>query len=512
MPNDAETVSRSAGTGGLTGRIAVGPDELLRTEVLEPQLRFEAEALLPWYIQLEKVLLLEYRRLGLLDGRQVRAIACILGEITPETVAREAGANMTDIAFTIERHVSGRLAAVPPAWHVDRSRNDLQATAQLMYGRVRLLECAEELLAFGRAAHRLADRGAELVMPGYTHLQPAQVISPGFYFSGLCDQVLHTLERLESVYRTADASPMGAGAMAGQELPWNRSRMAALLGFCEVRTHALRAVAQRDWALEACAEFSLLGVALSRFVTDLMNWGGAGYGFIELPDHWSGISSAMPQKKNYPVLERIRGRTAHLCAAYSAVAAGQRNTPYSNSVEVSKEAGAGVPAAFDAVLSVLRLFGGVLDHLSFRADRMLEACEREYLGGFTLANLLTLRAGVPWRTAQIVAGRYIVRALERGLPPAAADGALLDAVLAEAGHAADDSGDLLAQAMSARGGLTAKCSDGSAHPEAVRSLLAGQQTALDEMGERWRGRRATIDAAAAEVDTLLAGPEGRQDR
>ncbi|MEU9118434.1 lyase family protein [Streptomyces sp. NPDC048506] len=510
MPNDDVTAPRAGGPGGLTGRIASGPDALLRAEVLEPQLRFEIDALLPGYVQLEKVLLLEYRRLGLLDAAQVGAVAALLDQVTPEAIAREAGESMSDIAFTLERYVSRRLAEVPPAWHVDRSRNDLQATAQLMYGRGRLLESAEALLAFGRTAHRLAGRGVGLAMPGYTHMQPAQVISPGFYFAGLCDQVLHTLERLDAVYRTASASPMGAGAMAGQELPWDRERMARLLGFTEVRTHALRAVAQRDWALEACAEFSLLGVALSRFVTDLMTWGSAGYGFIDLPDHWSGISSAMPQKKNYPVLERIRARTAHLSAAYTDIATGQRNTPYSNSVEVSKEANAGVPAAFDAFGSVLRLFGAVLTNLEFRADRMREACEREYLGGFTLANLLTLRAAVPWRTAQVVAGRYIVRAVERGLPPAEPDGPLLDALLADEGHRADDAAGLLTEAMSVSGGLAAKRSDGSASPDAVRSLLTDQEAAFDALAERWRDRRAGIEEAAAGLDRLLAGPEGRQ--
>ncbi|MCC2274677.1 argininosuccinate lyase [Streptomyces sp. ET3-23] len=510
LHSDDTTNAPGSGAQKLTGRIASGPDDLLRTEVLEPQLRFEIAALLPSYVRLEKVLLLEYRRLGLLDDAQTGAIAGLLDLVTPEAIAEEAGASMSDIAFTLERFVSGRLAEVPPAWHVDRSRNDLQATAQLMYGRSRVLDSAEVLLEFGRTAHRLAERGVDLVMPGYTHMQPAQLISPGFYFAGLCDQVLHTLDRLDTVYRTASASPMGAGAMAGQELPWDRARMAGLLGFTGVRTHSLRAVAQRDWALEACAEFSLLGVALSRFVTDLMTWGSAGYGFIDLPDQWSGISSAMPQKKNFPVLERIRARTAHLTAAYLDISTGQRSTPYSNSVEVSKEANARVPAAFDDVASVLRLFGAVLENLEFRSDRMRAACESEYLGGFTLANLLTLEGGVPWRTAQVVAGRYIVGAVERGLPPAQPLGELLDALLAEQGYAVDDADGLLARAMSVQGGLAAKCTEGSANPDAVQRLLDEQRAGFDRVAERWRERRARIEEGAAGIDRLLAEPEVRQ--
>jgi argininosuccinate lyase len=508
MPSDTDATTDRADARQLTGRIAAGPDELLRTEVLEPQLRFEAASLLPWYVRLEKVLLLEYRRLGLLDGDQAARIAALLDEVTTEVIEDEARASMSDIAFTLERYVVSRLAPIPPAWHVDRSRNDLQASAQMLFGRSRVLDSAEALVEFGRTAHRLAERGVDLVMPGYTHLQPAQLISPGFYFSALCDQVLHTLDRLSAVYRTADASPMGAGAMAGQELPWDRERMAALLGCAQVRTHSLRAVAQRDWALEACAEFSLLGVVLSRFTTDLMAWGSAAYGFIDLPDQWSGISSAMPQKKNFPVLERIRARTAHLSAAYTDISTAQRNTPYSNSVEVSKEANAGVPRAFDDLGSVLRLFGAVLEALEFKADRMRRACEGEYFGGFTLANLLTLRASVPWRTAQVVAGRYIVRALELGLTPADLDGELLAALLAEQGHQVADAADLLREAMSVPGATAAKCTEGSTDPAAVRLLLADQAAEFDRLERQWADRRQAIARGAAEIDRLLTEPEG----
>ncbi|QIZ38814.1 argininosuccinate lyase [Saccharopolyspora sp. ASAGF58] len=492
----------------LTGRISAGPDGLLRTEILEPQLRFELACLLPHYVRLEKVLLAEYARMGLLTGEQVGLISGLLDRATPDAVERSARGAMSDLVFSLERFISQRLPEVPPAWHVDRSRNDLQASAQVLYGRARLLDTAELLIELGRAAGRLAARTGGLMMPGYTHMQAAQLVSPAFYFSALAEQLLHTLSRLEPVYLTASACPMGAGAMAGQELGWDRERMARLLGCESVQRHALRAVSQRDWALEACAEFSMLGVALSRFVTDLMIWGGTGYGYLDLPDDWSGISSAMPQKKNFPVLERIRGRTAHLHAAYHGIATAQRATPYSNSVEVSKEASAQVPAAFDTLASISRLLTGVLDRLEFNEERLARACEAEYFGGFTLANQLTLRAGVPWRTAQVVTGRYIVAAVAKGLPPAEPEPALLEKVLAEHGYATPLAETLLREAMDVTAALPAKRTAGSTGPEPMRELLATQEAEFDQLASAWAARRTRLADADAELAAVLAEAAG----
>ncbi|MEW2195333.1 argininosuccinate lyase [Streptomyces microflavus] len=494
----------SAGAS-LTGRISADPHGLLRSEVLEPQLRYELANLLPHYIQAEKVLLAEYYRLDLLTAEEIGSLEAQLtaAGADPATVGEVAADTMSDIAFAIERFVTARVPTLPPAWHVDRSRNDLQATAQACYGRSRLLEVEAALVAFGRSALNAARRHEDVLLPGYTHAQPAQIISPAYYLSALVEQVLHALRRIEAVHRSV-ACPLGAGAMAGQELPWDRARMARLLGFDHVSEHALRAVAQRDWALEATAELSLLGTALSRFATDLMTWGGAGHGFIDLPDEWSGISSAMPQKKNFPVLERIRARTAHLTAAHFGIAAAQRSTPFTNSVEISKEASAQVPAAFDTALSVLRLFTAVLDRLVFRADRTREVCEAEHFGGFTLANLLTLRAGVPWRTAQVVAGRYVVAATEAALSPLEPDAALLQRIAEEAGHSVPAAGDLLRAAFDVPGALRAKRSTGSTNPDEVRRACAAGSVDLDRFEELGTARETRMGRGAAELDQALA--------
>ena len=492
----------------LSGRIDAAPSEVWHEEVLAPQFEYELRHLLPHYLAIEKVLLLEYRRMGLLDDAEVGAVAARLHEITQESITADPRANTSDIAFAIERHVTDGLSQPPAAWHADRSRNDLQATAQLMFARELVLATVEALLVFDDAAARLAAGTAELPMPGYTHLQAAQVITPGFWLAAVSAEAQRTLRRLVASYAELDACPLGAGAMAGQELPWDRERMAQLLGFGAANPHALVAVASRGAALSAAADLSGLGVALSRFCTDLMMWGSSEYRFVDLPDALSGISSAMPQKKNFPILERIRGRTAHLSSLHLDMAIGQRNTPYTNMVEVSKEAGAHLYTLFGAARSVLRLFTTVLDGLRFDADAMRAACEREYLGGFTLANLLTLRAGVPWRQAQVLAGRYVVAAIERGLPPARPDGDLLAAVALDAGHEVDEPEALLTEAFAVSGALQVKRSAGSTNPLAVAELLDAQRREHDELAVWVQARRMVLRQATDGVDAEIGITEG----
>lgn len=482
-------------TATLTGRIAAGPDTLLDDEVLRPQFQFEAANLLPWYLRIEQTLLLEYLRMGLIDRGQASTIAALLDTVDADTLAADPRHNMSDIAFAVERRVEDALARPIPNWHVDRSRNDLQACAQLLFVREQLGLTADALLGCFAAAEALARRHLTDLMPGYTHLQPAQVMTPGFYLAGLSGALLHALHRLLAVHDDHDLCPLGAGAMTGQELPWDRERMARLLGFGAAHQHPLTAVASRAWVLETAAEISTLGVSISRFVTDLMAWSSGEYRFLALPDRLAGISSAMPQKKNYPILERIRGRTAHLTAGYLDVATAQRATAFGNSVEVAKEGSARLHDQFRDLRSVLRMLTAVLDNAEFDLARMREAVAAEYLGGFSLANALTLEASVPWRTAQVIAGRYIVAAVERGLPPDKPDPALLEQLAAERGFAVPDAAGILARTLDPEHGVRGKQPTCSTRPEAVAELLDRQRERAAGLAEAWHARAERTAAA-----------------
>lgn len=493
----------STPAASLSGRIVAEPSALLHDEVLEPQFVYERQHLLPWYVQIERVLLLEYVRLGAVDRAQGRAIAVVLGRVNAEALAASPQANMSDIAFAIERFVE---AQIPPApgWHVDRSRNDFQACAQVLFGREQVLALASLLMEFAGSLCVASRATADMLMPGYTHFQAAQVISPGFYLAAMADQVVHAAKRLLRVYDDMNRCPLGAGAMAGQELPWDRERMAALLGFAAPVPHALVAVASREWVMLVAAELSLLGTALSRFATDFLLWGSSEYQFIDLPDSLSGVSSAMPQKKNFPVLERIRGKTAHLGAFYVDLLLGQRNTPFTNLVEVSKEASANFWQTCRTAQSMLRLFITVIDHVQFAEKRMRRVCDHEFLGGFALANHLTLRHAIPTRTAQVIAGHYVVAAMERGLAPAEFDAATLETLCARHGFAVTINADAARQCMLPHANMTGKTTAGSTHPDRVRELVATHEHALAHLRDAWQTRRAANQQAYRTVTELVA--------
>ncbi|MFE6271870.1 argininosuccinate lyase [Streptomyces goshikiensis] len=490
-------------TGRLSGRVTEDPSALVRELVLDPQFRYEARTLLPWYLAIEKSLVAEYLRMGLIGAGQARTLGRLLDDVTPEVIERGRQQSLSDIALAVERSVTERLEEPVPVWHADRSRNDLQACAQVMFAKQRLQEVAAGLHVLAGAAQRLAERSADVLMPGYTHFQSAQVISAGFYFAALSDRLLRRSRRMLQAHDLIDACPLGAGAMSGQELPWDRDRLAALLGFERAEPLALNAVASREWAAEVTSELGLLGGTLSRFCTDLLMWAGSEHGFIDLPDALSGISAAMPQKKNFPILERIRGKTAHLAAFHIDVVLGQRNTPYSNLVEVSKEAGAHVAEAFDTCHDVLRLLTAVLEGLVLREDRLLGACEKEYFGGFTLANQLTLHHGVAWRTAQVIAGGYVLAGVRAGRTPKDSAPQVLRDLAAEHGHVIEGADALLAEAFDVRRALPRMRSSGSANPDHVRAALAGQEQDEKGLADAWEQRAAVVRQALDGTDRAL---------
>lgn len=484
----------------VTGRLAATPGDFVRREFLEPQLAHELEHLLPWYVLIEKALLAEYARMEVLSPDEVAALARGLRGLVADDVAARADDSLTDIALAMETRVLGDSGPVP-AWHVDRSRNDLQACAQLLHVRDEVTTVAASLGRLAGAALRRAGEDVTSPMPGYTHLQAAQVVSPGFWLSALADHALSTSSRLLSTYDRINLSPLGAGPMAGQELAWDRQALAEAVGCTGPTPHALAAVASRSWLLDVAADLSTAGVGLSRFHTDLMAWLSSAYGLVELPDDLAGISASMPQKKNYPIIERLRGRTAHLMAFYVDLATGQRNTAYSNSVEVSKEAGRQSGTAFADARAVVDGTTLVVERLHWRVDAMRASCERDHFGGFSLANQLTLRAGIPWRTAQVVAGRYVVAVLERDGDQD--DPRLLDDLCRAAGHPVEDAGSFLDASLDVDGQLVAKVSAGGTGPDAVRALLDGQHRRHDALEREWAARTAAVEAALAGSDAAL---------
>lgn len=222
-------------------------------------------------------------------------------------------------------------------------------------------------------------------MPGYTQ-----------DLAALCELLRETLHSLLPIYDAINLCPPDAGLLAGQQRSWDRHRRARLPGFRRPEQHALVAVISRSCQLRSAAERSSLGLVLRRFVTDPLAWGSSEYNFLELPDKPARVSASMSQKQNAPILERTRSKIGRRSAFSLDMLLGQRHTPCTTLVEVSKESGQSLASLFATTHTALRHFTIVMEQVRFRPA----AGEREHMHGDTPANNLALFFAIPYRRAQ----------------------------------------------------------------------------------------------------------------
>jgi argininosuccinate lyase len=256
-----------------------------------------------------------------------------------------------------------------------------------------------------------AEAEIEVLMPGYTHLQPAQPIRWSHWLLSHAWRWQRDRERLAESLHRIDLSPLGAGALAGCAFPVDRIVLAADLDFADVVANSIDAVANRDFVAEFLFNCALLGVHLSRWAETLILWSTREFGFIGLADAYSTGSSLMPQKKNPDALELLRGKAARLHADLTAILTLLKGLPstYDKDLQEDKE------PLFDAVdtLSLaLPVARGVTKTLTIHADRMAAALGDELLAT-DLADFLVKR-GVPFRDSHHLVGRVVRRAEELG--------------------------------------------------------------------------------------------------
>jgi argininosuccinate lyase len=313
-----------------------------------------------------------------------------------------------------EGYLIERLGAdVGGVLHTGRSRNDLKATLTSLRLRDWTLEFGEQAARLEAILLARARAYRSTVMPIYTHFQAAMPMTYGHYLLGVALAVGRDIDALRNAAAGLSASPLGASAVAGTELPIDPAHTAALLGFTAPPRHALDAVASRDVALRLLGAGAGLAVTLSRLATDLQLWSTVEFGFIGFPDRLVGGSSAMPQKRNAFLLEHVKAKPGHAIGAWASAAAIMAGTPFTNSIEVGTEAIAavwpGLAAAMEAVLlSQVLVLGARPD-----AERMVERAEAGFTTATSVANRLVLH-GVPFRAAHHMVGEAVRNAVDAG--------------------------------------------------------------------------------------------------
>jgi argininosuccinate lyase len=315
-----------------------------------------------------------------------------------------------DIHTAVERRLVGLAGEPGRKLHTARSRNDQVATDLRLWC---MRACRELMLAAVALQEALVERAAEHVttlVPGYTHLQRAQVTSLAHHLLAYVEMLDRDAGRLADCHRRCDVLPLGSGALAATTLPLNREMVAAELGFSELSANSLDAVGDRDFAVELAAACALIMVHLSRLAEELVLWSTAEFGFVELPDSHSTGSSLMPQKKNPDPLELVRGRVGGVLGALVALLTTLKGLPlaYNRDLQEDKQS---LFAAVDTTDACLAMTRDIVNVVQFNMTSMAEAAADPGLMATDVVDHLVGR-GVPFREAHRIVG-IAVRAAQR---------------------------------------------------------------------------------------------------
>lgn len=350
---------------------------------------------------------------GVLSDGEYRKIAAGLGDIAEEIKAGTFpwSVQLEDVHMNIEARLTERIGPTGKKLHTGRSRNDQVATDIRLWLRSRIDRIAAELTRLQSGLVALAEREADTIMPGFTHLQSAQPVTFGHHLLAWNAMLSRDFERLMDCRKRLNRSPLGAAALAGTSYPINRARTSELLGFDAPSENSLDSVSDRDFAIEFCAFAALLLTHLSRASEELVLWASSQFDFIDLPDRFCTGSSIMPQKKNPDVPELVRGKTGRVNGHLVALLTLMKSQPlaYNKDNQEDKEP---LFDSADTALDCLRAFADMVPALEAKRDNMLEAAARGFSTATDLADYL-VRKGVAFRDAHEIVGQSVSFAIEQ---------------------------------------------------------------------------------------------------
>lgn len=347
-------------------------------------------------------------RAGVLTEAEAAALVAALEQLAGEAPEGRAEDVHTWVAQRLEQ-LAGPAAR---KLQTGRSRNEQVALDLRLY----LLDLRPEVdAALGEllaALARFAAEHADVLIPGYTHLQRAQPVSLGHHALAYAEMLLRDAARLDDAFGRAAVLPLGSGALAGTPLAIDREALARELGFAAVSQNSLDAVSDRDFAAELAFALALVGLHLSRWAEDWIFYSSAECGWLALGDEYASGSSLMPQKKNPDALELIRGKSARQIGTLVQLLALLKALPlaYNRDLQEDKEA---IFDAFDTALASLRVAAGVAATTGVRRERAAAAVADPALLATDLADLL-VEAGVAFRDAHEKVGQLIARTLDQG--------------------------------------------------------------------------------------------------
>ena len=393
------------------GRFAAPTDAFV--EAFTASVEFD-QRLAPYDIQGSIAHATMLARQGILSDAERDAIIGGLERILARIEAGgfEWSVELEDVHMNIEAALTDDIGIAGKKLHTGRSRNDQVATDVRLWLRAELVEIRSAVRRLQHALVDLAEREADTIMPGFTHLQTAQPITFGHHMMAWFEMLERDHARIADCGTRLNVMPLGAAALAGTSYPIDRDYTAGLLGFDRPAENSLDAVSDRDFAIEFAAAASILMMHLSRMSEELIIWSSAQFHFITLSDSFCTGSSIMPQKKNPDVPELIRGKSGRVFGHLVALLTLMKSQPlaYNKDNQEDKE------PLFDAVDNVrgsLKVFADMIPAISCNRDAMRQAAMKGFATATDLADYL-VRKGIAFRDAHEVVGKSVAYCIQKG--------------------------------------------------------------------------------------------------
>src|ERR1043166_5187906 len=334
------------------------------------------------------------RKIGVLTRTEHDAIARGLNAIGREIAAGKFRwkLELEDVHMNIEAELTRRVPAGAKL-HTGRSRNDQVALDVRLWLRDEIIRLVSGIIELQRGLVKLGEANADVLIPGYTHLQRAQPAYFAHHLLAYVEMFDRDCYRLMGAYERTNVCPLGSGAIAGSTLPLDRAYVAKRLGFVEkqgnprVTQNSMDAVSDRDFAVEFCAAAALVAVHLSRLAEDLVLWASAEFNFVRISDAYTTGSSLMPQKKNPDVAELIRGKSGRVIGNLVALLTLLKGLPMTYNRDLQEDKQRLFDTA-DTVRACLRLMGAMLAHPSVNVAACAAAAHDPLLLATDLADYL----------------------------------------------------------------------------------------------------------------------------
>jgi argininosuccinate lyase len=396
------------------GRFGSGPDPIM--EDINVSIDFDRH-LYRQDIAASKAHAAMLAKRGIITAQDAKRIAhgldTILSEIESGKFAFKRA--LEDIHMNVESRLAELVGAPAGRLHTARSRNDQVATDFRLWVRDAIDGLDAGLAAYQRALAEKALKHAATVMPGFTHLQPAQPVTFGHHLLAYVEMAGRDRGRFADARERLNESPLGAGALAGTSFPIDRAMTAKALGFKRPMANSLDAVADRDFVLETLSACAITAVHLSRFAEEIVIWSSPLAGLIKLSDKFTTGSSMMPQKRNPDAAELIRAKSGRILGALIGLMTVMKGLPlaYQKDLQEDKE---GAIDAIGALTLSLTAMAGMVGDMEPNVARMKEAAGEGYSTATDLADFLVRTLKMPFREAHHVTGRIVAKAAEAGVP------------------------------------------------------------------------------------------------